>query len=778
MISFPKRTGYLLFLVPAVIITYSTVFTSGKLPGGELSDTVTQGYPFFTYTAESLQEGSLPHWNPYVFCGIPFYSSFSAPVFYPVRGLLLLTAGVEGMIRFLFPIQMLLSGIFAWLFLGSIGVSRWGRIVGSLAYALTAWSNTLFYAGHGSKIICWSFLPLLLYSCEKWMQTGRGKFIAIGGITIGMQTLASHPQMVLYSVGAAIIWLGFRIFSSRGSLKKKLGSAAVGITVILLLGAAIGAVQMLPGYNFSQYSTRGSDLSLDQASSYSLPPEETLTMLFPHLFGYRHGFPDSIFSGVPLYFGRLGLRLSSEFTGILVFLLAFAAFLGFSRKYRWPLLAIMVTGLLISWGGYTPVFSVLYRIVSFFRKLRAPHMAAFLTTSAIALAAGPGFDSIFRSDHFPRRKFLIGISIFAGICVLIFLLADSILPGLQSEWWTRMGNPQAAGYASIVNRRVDIASPDFLKAAAAALILAGFIYFRNRGKTSILIPGAALSILIAVEMIPLNKDFQFYLNETSVDALFEHNSDLSVMTGSGRLLPGGNEFVPLHIRSVSGYHAAKTAVADDLQSMMSSGGIAAVRQTAFTVLQTQDGYLTYAQFRDYIIEQTSVSDPSYVDTLEALLPVEHLPRVWFAESWMELTENQCLNLLSAGIDPRMITILYESPELSETLNTAEAEASIEVDEPHRITIRTNNPEDGLLVLADTWYPRWRVFIDGEPASMMQSNHWQRGVIVPSGLHEVEFRFDSSDVKIGLIISIAGLLSAFLIIVFDIKSGRIRKKISE
>jgi hypothetical protein len=778
LISFPKRTGFLFFLIPAVLITYSTVFTSGRLPGGELSDTVSQGYPFFAFTAESIQDGSLPHWNPYIFCGIPFYSSFSAPVFYPVRGLLLLITGLEGMIRFLFPIQMLLGGIFAWLFLGSIGVSRWGRTVGSIAFATTAWSNTLFYAGHGSKMICWSFLPLLLYACEGWMRTRRGKYIAIGGVALGMQALASHPQMVLYSAGAALIWFGFRAFSSKGTAGKNLGSVFIGMTVIVLLAVAIGAVQLLPGYNFSEYSSRGDNLSFDQASSYSLPPEETLTMLFPHLFGYRHGFPDSTFSGVPLYFGRLGLRLSSEFTGVLVFLLAAAAFLSFSKKYRWPLLAIMVTGLLISWGGYTPFFGVLYKIIPFFRKLRAPHMAAFLTTSAIALAAGPGFDSIFQNENFPRKKFMIGISVFAGVCVLIFLLADSILPGLQSGWWSRMGNPSASGYAYVVHRRVDIASPDFLKAAAAALVLAGSIYFRNRIKMGLLISGTVLSVLIAVELIPMDKDFQIYLDETSVDDLLEHDNDLSAITGSGRLFMGGNEFVPSHIRSVGGYHAAKTAIAADLQHIISTGGIIAARQTAFTVLQTQDGYLTYPQFRNYLIEQTFSSNPSYVDTLEALLPAKHLPRVWFAESWVELSENQCLNLLSGGIDPQEITILYESSELPEILNTSDADATIVIDEPQQVTIRTDNPEDGLLVLADTWYPRWRVFIDGEPASMMRANHWQRGVIVPSGLHEVEFKFDSSDVTTGLVISITGILSALLIIALDMKSGRTRKKATE
>ena len=501
-------------------------------------------------------------------------------------------------------------------------------------------------------------------------------------------------------------------------------------------------------------------------------------MLFPHLFGYRHGFPDSTVSGVPVYFGRLGLRLSSEFTGVLVFLLAFAAFLSSSGKYRWPLLAVMVTGLLISWGGYTPVFGVLYRILPFVRKLRAPHMAAFLTTSAIALATGPGFDAVFRNDNFPRKNFLTGIIAFAGICILIFLLADSILPGLQSGWWSRMGNPQASGYASVVHRRVDIASPDFLKAAAAALVLAGLIHFRSRFKAGLLIPGTAITILIAVEVIPLDRDFQFFLNETSVDDLFEHDRNLQELTGSGRLLPGGNELVPSHIRSISGYHAAKTSVTEDLLSMLSAGGVAAARQTGFTVLQTQDGYLTYEQFRESIIEQTSSSNPSYVDTLEALLPPESLPRVWFAESWVKLSEEQCLNYLASGLNPAEVTVLYESPDLPGVLNTSEAEAAIELDEPQRITIRTSNSHDGLLVLADTWYPRWLVFIDGEPASMIQSNHWQRGVVVPSGLHEVEFRFDSSDVTTGLFISIAGLLSALIIIVLDLGYGRIRKKAAE
>ncbi|MBN2586198.1 MAG: hypothetical protein JXA64_04505 [Candidatus Fermentibacteraceae bacterium] len=766
---------FLLFLIPAVLVTYSTIFTTGRLPGGEMSDTVTQGYPFFTFTEESIRNGSLPHWNPYVFCGIPFYSSFSAPVFYPVRGLLLLLTGVNGMARFLFPVQMLLGGIFAWLFLGSLGVSRWGRIVGSIAFATTAWSNTLVYAGHGSKIICWSYLPLLLYGCEKWMQTGKGRFVALGSLAIGMQALASHPQMLLYSGIAALSWMAFRTASADGKLGSRIGRSFFGLTAIILLGVAIGAVQLLPGYNFSRYSTRGEDLALDQAESYSLPPEESLAMVFPHLFGYRHGFPDSSVSGVPLYFGRLGLRLSSEFTGVIVFILALAAFMRAPGRYRWPLLSIGLIGLLVSWGGYTPVFGVLYRIVPVLRKLRAPHMAAFLTTSAIALSAGPGFDALFRRDAFTGKVFLRGLLAFAGICVLIFLLAGSLLPGLQTSWWARMGNPGASGYGMVLNRRVDLASPDFIRAALASLLLAGLLSFRDKWKSKAVIPGAALTILIALETIPVDRDFQYYLPQTDVDQLYDNDQVPASMTGRGRLLPGGNEFVPSHIRSVSGYHAAKPAVSQDLQSMISSGGLQALRQTAFTVIQTQQGYLDYGEFRELVIDQALSTGPSYADTMIALLPEDPLPRTWFAASWTELSSSSCISLLMGGLDPQRVTILYQDPGLPDTLRLGGARADITVDEPERVVVSTENPSDGLLVLADTWYPRWMAFIDGEPSEILQANHWQRAVAVPAGSHEVEFRFDSGDVRTGMIISIAGLFSAFLITSVEAWLARRRKK---
>jgi uncharacterized membrane protein len=741
-----------------VLLTYWPVFSSARLPGGEMSDTVHQGYPFSSYMENSVRAGSLPHWNPYIFCGVPFYSSFSAPLFYPLRGLLLLTTGAEGMIRFTFPIHMFLGGIFAWLFLGSIGVSKAGRIIGALAFAGGSWANTLFYAGHGSKIICWSYLPLLLYSCEKWMETRRPVFLGLGGLSLGMQGLASHPQMILYSGGAAFLWLLARAVEARG---KKTGRAVVCLAGIAILGGGIAAVQLLPGYNFSRYSSRGENLSVDQAASYSLPPEESLTMIFPHMFGLRHGFRDSSLTGAPVYFGRLGLRLSSEFLGVSVFLLSLMGFLYSRGRIRWPLLAIALSGLLVSWGGYTPVFKILYAIVPVFRKLRAPHMAAFLTTSSLSLMAGPGFDALFGKKP-DRRKYIV-LAVFSGICLLLFLFAAPLSRNLQSGWWTLMGLPGGAGFGQLIGHRTSMLGGDLIRASGVGIVFLFLLFAMKKFSLKPPVAAFALALLLAVELIPFNRSFQVYLPQTRIEQLFPDQPAMRELVGAGRVMPGGNELVPLSIRSVSGYHAAKPAVIDRLQSVLSRADLSIARQTAATVFAVEGTVLTYEEIRAAVLARFDESDSLLADSLSSILPEAPLPRVFFAGSWTAMENDRILDALSLGYSPDEITLLETDPGgLTETQTDSRGSAFITLDDPELVSIEVETDDAGLLVLADTWYPRWRVYVDGIESDLLRANYWQRAVVVPSGSHTVEFRFDSGDVRTGLLISIIGMLAVLVL----------------
>jgi uncharacterized membrane protein YfhO len=64
---------------------------------------------------------------------------------------------------------------------------------------------------------------------------------------------------------------------------------------------------------------------------------------------------------------------------------------------------------------------------------------------------------------------------------------------------------------------------------------------------------------------------------------------------------------------------------------------------------------------------------------------------------------------------------------------------------------------GLLVLADTYYPGWRVTVDGQERSILRANVMQRGVAVPPGTHRVAFEFRSKSVRRGLTLTAVGLV---------------------
>lgn len=726
-----------ILLILLSVLTYWTIFSSSRLPGGEMSDTVSQGYPFFSYTESRISQGELPLWNPYVFCGIPFYASFSSPVFYPLRGLPMLLFGSEVAIRFLFPIHLFLAGLFAWMFLKSVKLSKWGALIGAFAYASGAWANTLFYAGHGSKIICWAWLPLLLWAVIKWANSHDTKYIGFGALAIGMQGLSSHPQMVLYSAGFALI---LTLFQTKKPLPKSLAKNLVALTSILLLGGALAAVQLYPGYLFSQHTSRGEDLSLATASSYSLAPEETLTMFLPNLFGLRHGFTDSTINGIPIYYGRLGLRLSSEFMGVAFFLLAIIGLI-FSKKKktRLALLAITITGMIVSFGGYTPIFGILYKIIPIFRKLRAPHMAAFVTTSSLALASGLGFDTLFNNElDKAKLKKITTTLISITILFLIFLLAaEPISKSLQSSWWTKNGVTDTTPFTSIISKRASLLTTDFLRAFVVTGLLAFMVFLTTKDKLKAGIFVSAILLISAFELIPFNRSFQVYLPNTTIESLYPDSPTLRETVGSGRVFPGGNEYVPLQIRSVMGYHAAKPALTDKLMALVRTSSPWILRQTGMTVIATNEGIGTWADIHPALAAEIPH------------IPAEPMPRAFIPRSIVSASSSECFTAIEQGVNPEIRTFVESATAV---FDGVVGSAEIIIDEPEFIQIRTETSGAGYLVLADTWFPNWKATVDQVETEVFKANGWMRAVQVPAGEHIVEFTYSSHDVVTGGIIS--------------------------
>jgi hypothetical protein len=79
-------------------------------------------------------------------------------------------------------------------------------------------------------------------------------------------------------------------------------------------------------------------------------------------------------------------------------------------------------------------------------------------------------------------------------------------------------------------------------------------------------------------------------------------------------------------------------------------------------------------------------------------------------------------------------------------------------EPQRVELRAVLARPGLVVLADTYYPGWRLTIDGKSAPIFRANRMMRGSAVPAGAHTLVYTYEPSSFRIGTILSgVAGIV---------------------
>jgi Bacterial membrane protein YfhO len=76
----------------------------------------------------------------------------------------------------------------------------------------------------------------------------------------------------------------------------------------------------------------------------------------------------------------------------------------------------------------------------------------------------------------------------------------------------------------------------------------------------------------------------------------------------------------------------------------------------------------------------------------------------------------------------------------------------------RVEVSAETAADGLLVLADPWYPQWRVEVDGRPAELLRVDHAFRGVRVPAGRHQVVFTYQDRAMWLGAALSLTTCLA--------------------
>ena len=153
-----------------------------------------------------------------------------------------------------------------------------------------------------------------------------------------------------------------------------------------------------------------------------------------------------------------------------------------------------------------------------------------------------------------------------------------------------------------------------------------------------------------------------------------------------------------------------------------------------------------------------------------------LPRVFLAQAVEQAPDGAAAlaRISDPAFDARQRVVVEQGPApadagLGQPLTSGEAwdpgavgrsdsgRAEVASYQPDDMLIDVQTPQPEMLVVTDQYFPAWRAYVDGRPATLYRADYMLRAVAVPPGEHAVQLRYDSDMFKLGAGISCMALL---------------------
>ncbi|RJQ33016.1 MAG: hypothetical protein C4562_01860 [Actinobacteria bacterium] len=135
-----------------------------------------------------------------------------------------------------------------------------------------------------------------------------------------------------------------------------------------------------------------------------------------------------------------------------------------------------------------------------------------------------------------------------------------------------------------------------------------------------------------------------------------------------------------------------------------------------------------------------------------------MPRAYMAFNYKVISiGGKILEELKSNFDYQT-PIIEKEPKYFGAIKNYEGKALTQIKKykPQEIKIKVSTPKKGLLLLSDTYYPGWNVYVDGKKAEIFRANYAFRAVPLNKGKHTVIFSYEPVSFRVGFFISIMTL----------------------
>jgi len=711
-----------------------------------LTDVFSQLYPWRELAMDLIRGGAWPLWNQFSFSGYPLLANWQSAPFYPLNFLMLIFGNPRGYGLMVF-LQPILAGSFMYLFLRQIKLSRTPALFGALVSAYSGFVMTyLEYATLG-QIMAW--LPLILYFFEKYFENHEIRFLAFAGLCFFPVLTGGFFQPAFYVLLTASLYWLFRA--------KKISLLGLGL-VFIVVGAFTAALQLIPTLELLELSIRSLDHNIVEYHYGLLPVQNLISFLAPDFFGNP---VTGNFWGVMQY------QEAAGYFSVVAFALTIAAFFTKKRDWRINLFsALFAISLILAIDN--PVSRLIY-------QFKIPLLSTGYASRWFLITAFSGaFLSAVALERFERKRILISLLVAIGVLALAAALV----------------------WGAIIPVKFDYI-PVALRNLVLPLILADVGVFtllivKNKNWARWLLLGLIAFDLgrFAIKFTPFS-DPEYTNRKLPVFEYIKSRGGFDrVMGQEGPLLPANTWLYP-RLHSPAGYDPL---LVKDYAIFFRGVNIGINKEQGVTGKLGQGDFTRYlnlvnpdSELLDLLgvkyllalkmdagkIRPWGKINEAYID-LERYTPIfedgatvvlenkNALPRVsLYYKAEAENDTTKAVEKLVAGFDFRArLLVKQEKPkEYAAGNNDFVAILSYEA---NKVELEAQTENGAYVLLTDTFYPGWKVAVNGEEKEILRAFGVFRAVEVGPGESRIVMAYRPESFKIGLVISAVSLAALIFI----------------
>ena len=682
-----------------------------------------------------------------------------------------------------------------------IDVPLWLAMLGALFYGFSTYFYIIIEAGHITKAAALGYMPLIIAAIYATYMQGKTLLGAsIFSLVLSLQLIVNHLQITYYTALICAVLVCFALYEAirAKEIFKNFVKPSLFLLAGLILAVGANCCNLYMTYDYGKDSMRGKSeltdtedkktdgLDKDYATAWSYGIAETIDLLVPNFMGgssmgeldedsetfktlKANGVPyaKKVVKSMPTYWGEQPITSGPVYIGAIVIFLFIFGLLYVEGTTKWWLALVSLFSILLAWGhNFMPLTDLFLDYFPGYNKFRTVSMILVVAEFAMPLLAILALKKFFEDENKEQafKKLSIAFGITGGFLLLLVFTSGlwSFAGPRDSEMLPEWLLP------SLIADRKAMMSSDLWRTLLLVILTFVVLTLVRFQKIKQLPAIALLAAFVLMDMIPVNKRFLndddfvkptksvFKPNVANKTILADKDPDFRVMNFT--VSPFNDASTSYFHKSIGGYHGAKMK--------------------------------RYQELIDSCLSQRNFDVYNMLNTKYFIIPGENqqpvaqrnpdaLGNAWFVES-VHMVPNADTEIQSLkDFNPEKEAFVDMRFTVNNRDLQVDSAASITLNSytPMDLVYTSNNAHDGVAIFSEIYYDKgWNAYIDGEKVPHFRANYVLRGLEIPAGQHQIEFKFEPQTYytcnRISLISSVILLLGFLAAVIWEV-----RKKIA-